>query len=150
MEELSDEKNIINRFNVRVYGIAMNNKSEILLCTESFRGITFTKFPGGGLEFGEGLHQCLHREFKEELNIEIDILDHFYTTDFFQQSAFVKTDQLLSIYYWVKLKTEPRNYDVTNDNIPIHFFWKPISELKESDVTFPIDKIVINKLKIEN
>lgn len=35
------------------------------------------KFPGGGLEYGEGVLECLHREFDEELNVKIDVIEHF-------------------------------------------------------------------------
>jgi len=43
-----------------------------------------TKFPGGGLQFGEGTIDCIKREFREELGCEIGVLKHFYTTDYFQ------------------------------------------------------------------
>ncbi len=75
-------------FNVRVYGILVNDKNQILLSDEIIRGNFYTKFPGGGLEIGEGTRECLKREFKEEMNLEVEVEKHFYTTDFYQQSAF--------------------------------------------------------------
>ena len=62
------------------------------------------KFPGGGLEYGEGLIDGLSREFEEEMGQKIYNVKHYYTTDFFQRSSFKYTDQLLSIYYTGKLK----------------------------------------------
>ena len=59
-----DEK----RFNVRVYGILINDRNELLVSDELIKGIRFTKFPGGGLEWGEGIEACLKREFIEDLN----------------------------------------------------------------------------------
>jgi ADP-ribose pyrophosphatase YjhB (NUDIX family) len=77
-----------NKFNIRVYGLLINHNQEILLSDEELNGKRFTKFPGGGLEFGEGLLEGLKREFMEECNMEIEINSHFYTTDFFVQSIF--------------------------------------------------------------
>lgn len=38
------------------------------------------EFPGGKAETGEGLEQCLKREIKEELDVEINIQGHFGTS----------------------------------------------------------------------
>ena len=92
----------MHRFNLRVYGILINDKKQILVADEYIRGGFYTKFPGGGLEFGEGTRDCLKRELKEELGIEAEIGDHIYTTDYFQMSAFRPEDQIISIYYFAK------------------------------------------------
>jgi hypothetical protein len=49
----------MHRFNLRVYGIVINDKKQILVADEYIRGGFYTKFPGGGLEFGEGTRDCL-------------------------------------------------------------------------------------------
>ena len=41
-------------FNIRVYGILINDKKQVLVSDEFIRGGYYTKFPGGGLELGEG------------------------------------------------------------------------------------------------
>src|SRR4249919_4119639 len=89
-------------FNLRVYGILMGENREILVSDEFIRGNRYTKFPGGGLEFGEGTRDCLKREFMEEMNLLVEIGNHIYTTDFYQMSAFNKDHQIVSIYYFVK------------------------------------------------
>ncbi|HEY0897744.1 MAG TPA: NUDIX hydrolase, partial [Sphingobacteriaceae bacterium] len=48
-------------FNVRVYGLLINHRQEILISDEEEYGVRFTKFPGGGLEYGEGLLDGLKR-----------------------------------------------------------------------------------------
>ena len=58
-------------FNIRVYGILKDSQNRILVTDEFIRGNYFTKFPGGGLEFGEGTRDCLKREFKEEANLGV-------------------------------------------------------------------------------
>ena len=86
---------------VRVYGILINEHNEILVSDELIRGMKITKFCGGGLEQGEGTRQCLAREFLEEMNLQVSVGAHIYTTDFYQPSAFREGDQILSIYYFV-------------------------------------------------
>ena len=89
-------------FNIRVYGIMINEQNQLLVADEYIRGGYYTKFPGGGLEFGEGTRDCLKREFKEEMDLEVEVGDHIYTTDYFQLSAFNPSHQIISIYYFAK------------------------------------------------
>src|SRR6201989_517209 len=92
----------INRFTIRVYGILIDEQKRVLVSDEFIRGDYFTKFPGGGLEIGEGTRDCLKREFKEETGLDVKVGDHIYTTDYFQPSAFNAGDQIISIYYFVQ------------------------------------------------
>src|SRR3954464_1381101 len=89
-------------FNVRVYGILMDSNKRLLVSDEFIRGSYFTKFPGGGLEYGEGTRDCLKREFLEEMDLAVEVGEHLYTTDFFQRSAFHPDHQIISIYYFVR------------------------------------------------
>ena len=68
----------IDRFNIRVYALCIEDQ-KILTLFESYAGEKLVKLPGGGLEFGEGVTDCLHREFMEELNVKIEILEHLYS-----------------------------------------------------------------------
>lgn len=130
-------------FNVRVYGLLIQ-QNKILLCEEFIHGNKIIKFPGGGLEFGEGTIDCLKREFREELGIEISNISHFYTTDFFVESIFRSTDQVISIYYKVVYEDliDLSKYNTSE----INFFWKNLNELKVEDVKLPIDKVVVGML----
>ena len=58
-------------FNVRVYGIMFNGQKQVLVSDEYIRGGYYTKFPGGGLEFGEGTLDCIKREWQEELGQDV-------------------------------------------------------------------------------
>ncbi|MEI7978931.1 MAG: NUDIX hydrolase [Bacteroidota bacterium] len=140
---------MISKFNIRVYGILINQQQEILLVNEQIGDFKFTKFPGGGMELGEGTIECLKREFIEEINLPIEIENHFYTTDFFQPSAFKNSDQLIAIYYKVKANTNPIEINlmpfeiIENNKIEIlHFNWVHLNKLNPNMLTFPIDKKV--------
>lgn len=134
-------------FNVRVYGIMINEKNQILLSDETIRGSFYTKFPGGGLEIGEGTRECLKREFMEEMSLEVEVKDHFYTTDFYQQSAFNPDHQIISVYYHVEAKhyidLEKIN---TQEETEEAFRFVDLSAFSEEDVSLPIDKVVARKL----
>lgn len=138
-------------FNVRVYGLLINENDEVLLSDEREYGMDFTKFPGGGVELGEGLIDALKREFVEECNAEIEVLGHFYTTDFYEKSSFNES-QVLSVYYTVKpvsplaLNFKATIFDFDEQTVQ-SFRWMKISELKEKDVTFKTDKAVVALLK---
>jgi ADP-ribose pyrophosphatase YjhB (NUDIX family) len=151
----------ISQFNIRVYGILVNKQNQVLVSDEFIRGKYYTKFPGGGLEYGEGTRDCLRREFMEEMNLKVEVGDHLYTTDFFQQSAFHPDQQIISIYYKVRalekisvrMNTKPFEFDdqqleayqKNNETESFRFIdWK---DFYEECVTLPIDKIVVRMLK---
>lgn len=148
-------------FNIRVYGILINEKKQVLLSDEFIRGKYYTKFPGGGLELGEGTRDCLKREFKEEMDLEVQVEDHIYTTDYFQMSAFNPGDQIISIYYFVKALepiTAPlrnKEFDFDEDQMKIYrekteietFRFIDWNDFSAACVTLPIDKIVASILE---
>jgi len=151
----------MQRFNIRVYGILINEQKEVLVSDEFIRGNYYTKFPGGGLEFGEGTRDCLRREFLEEMNLKVEVGEHLYTTDYFQMSAFNPEHQIISIYYMVnpveqvsvRLSTTAFDFDehqmaaynLHNETESFRFIdWE---DLTEDSVTLPIDKIVVRMVK---
>ena len=151
----------MQRFNIRVYGILINEKKQVLVSDEFIRGNYYTKFPGGGLEFGEGTRDCLRREFLEEMNLKVEVGEHLYTTDYFQMSAFHPDHQIISIYYTVnpleqisvRLSTTAFDFDehqmaaynLHNETESFRFIdWY---DLTENSVTLPIDKIVVRMVK---
>ena len=139
-------------FNVRIYGILIENGS-VLVSDEFHFGKQITKFPGVGLQFGEGTVQGLKREFMEELQLEINITSHFYTVDFFQQSAFNNEHQVISIYYLIE-KAVPLQIEVSTSGKPEveekngaqSFRWISLDKISADDFTFPIDKRVAEML----
>jgi len=148
-------------FSIRVYGILLGENKQVLVTDELIRGAYITKFPGGGLEFGEGTRDCLKREFKEEMNLDVEVGDHLYTTDFFQMSAFNPEYQIVSIYYWVKalepirapLRQKPFDFDEREMKIYEErketetFRFIDADAFGEDSVTLPIDKVVARLVK---
>ena len=148
-------------FNIRVYGILMNEAKKVLVSDEFIRGNYYTKFPGGGLEFGEGTRDCLKREFKEEMDLDVQIEDHIYTTDYFQMSAFNPEHQIISIYYFakalesIKAPLRDKEFDFDEEQMKIYnekneietFRFIDWNNFSAESVTLPIDKIVADIIK---
>lgn len=130
-------------YTIRVYGIYVKD-GKVLLSNEQYSEKQMLKFPGGGLEYGEGTIECLARELKEEYNLELASAKHYYTTDFFVPSAFHNKTGVMSIYYLIDFK---------NKNIPVNqvfkdheatrvLEWATLSEFDPLLLTFPIDQKV--------
>lgn len=139
------------RFNIRVYGLLINDKDQVLVSDECRNGFSFTKFPGGGLEFGEGFTECLCREFKEEMDVDVQIGELYFYNDYFQESIFNPNDQIISFYYkvncdsWESIIADKHVHPITVEGEKNR--WVNISELSEVDFALPIDKLVISKMR---
>lgn len=142
-------------FNIRAYALIIRENH--VLVTDEFRmNQEMTKFPGGGLEFGEGLVDCVRREIREEIGLEALEVKHFYTTDFFVASAFDAKAQVISVYYRVELESEDlHKIRISSDKYAWGqgpedgaqlFRWLPINSLLKEELTFPIDQQVAQLL----
>lgn len=134
----------------------INEQKQVLVSDEFIRGGYYTKFPGGGLEFGEGTLECIVREWQEELAQEIKVVEHIYTTDFFQISAFDNTSQILSIYYLVKptsaftapIIANPFDFEIPEGIEEVEGVrWIEWNDFSSEAVTLPIDKVVADLVK---
>lgn len=100
-----------SRFNVRIYFFLLAGAGPIdrvtlgdrvLLSDEIIGGRPYTKWPGGGLEFGEGPIDCVQREALEELGFAIAVGPLVHATGSFVRSAFRPVEQVLCQYYMAR------------------------------------------------
>ena len=151
----------MSHISIRVYGLLINEHRQVLLSDEFIRGQYYTKFPGGGLEFGEGLRDGLKREFQEELQLNVEVADHIYTTDFYQQSAFNPNHQILSVYYHVhplepiRVALRKKAFDFDAAQLAVYektqqtetFRYIDWNDFSGEALSLPIDKIVADLVK---
>ena len=136
----------------RVYGFLINSANQVLVSIERFKGIPIIKFPGGGVEWGEGLLEALVREFKEELEISIRVKKNIYFNDFPVESAIDKRYQVQAFFYEVEplepirfstvLSLEPPEENTEN------FIWVDLKNLSEELFTYKIEKEAAKALKL--
>ncbi len=138
--------NNIHAFNIRVYGLLYEPAYGVLTSIEPIQNEIIRKFPGGGLELGESINDCIKREFLEELNLEVEIVKQIYITDFFVESAFKKGEQIISIYLQVKANSQdlsilkPVNQEITSIE------WWALDELNSELFPLPIDKFLVSQI----
>lgn len=124
------------RFNLRTYGILIRD-GQILMSKELYQGKQLIKFPGGGVEYGEGIQDALIREWDEEISCTITVDSLFYVTDYFIQSAFIEEDQIVSFYYIVSTEAE-----INNSFAEHTLFWMELNPDNSAKLTFPQDSAV--------
>jgi ADP-ribose pyrophosphatase YjhB (NUDIX family) len=140
------------KISVRVYGI-LCHEEKILVSDEYIKKNKITKFPGGGLKFGEGPIDALKREIMEELHQPINVISHYYTTDFFVCSAFHVKTQVISIYYLLKpqgpiqFSTSSLPHDYIMKEGAQSLRWLHYAEINEEVFSLIIDRRVGDMLE---
>ncbi len=103
-------------YRVSVKALVLNDEGKFLLVKEA-KGVW--ELPGGGLDFGETVEECLRREIQEEMGLEVECIEeqpsYFFT---FQYHHVWKTNAL----YRTKLKN--LDFTPTDECIEIKFFNK--------------------------
>jgi len=151
---MEQQKEQLQGFNIRVYGLIFNEDNQVLLSDEYQLDMKMTKFPGGGMKYGESTVECLQREAMEEFGQPLNIRQHFYTLDYFQPALFYTQYQLISIYYLAEFLDTPR-FKISHKpfdfeewvNGAISFRWKKLKDLHERDLTLPVDRKVVTMLQ---
>ncbi len=99
-----------DKVRVRVCGILIENDKILLLKHDSIgkKGYLWSP-PGGGVEFGNSLHECLKREFHEETNLKIEVGDYLFTNEYIDTKyhAIEIFFEVVSLSGTLKLGTDP-------------------------------------------
>lgn len=126
---------------IEVTAAIIKNNGKILIARRPIGDTLAGKweFPGGKIESGETPQECLHREIKEELNIDILVGDYFSDSIYHYPTKTVH----LSAYWstWIKGDIELRSHDAVE--------WVSIPNLEQFDFA-PADLPFINKLRSIN
>jgi 8-oxo-dGTP pyrophosphatase MutT (NUDIX family) len=139
------------RFTVRIYGLLIQEGS-ILVSRERIGNFAFSKFPGGGLEFGEGPLDCLIRECREETGITVKIIRHIYTSETFIQSALDAEEQVIGIYYLIEaadkdsirsIDLDEKTEDFREKENFIRMEWVKLDAETERELSFEMDRLAL-------
>lgn len=150
-----------DRFNVRAYFFLVRKSPpsgdhpgtwEVLLSDELIAGKPCTKWPGGGVEFGEGPMDCVRREAEEELGQSISVGRLIHATGNFIRSAWRPREQVLCHYYLAALDGEAR-FPIST--VPFGFLpgeeqslrWAQLDTLRPGELTFETDRSALEALR---
>jgi 8-oxo-dGTP diphosphatase len=123
---------------VGVAGILLNEQGQILLgrrCRGKYSG--YWCIPCGYVEYHEEIHEALRREFKEESNLDIEVLNPFTA-----QSNFHDPDKhSVGIWFWVRITGG--SLSAGDDLDELGYF--DLDDLP--DLAFPTDRKVLEMLR---
>lgn len=138
------KENDINERIYRARGVIINSRDEILLgyCKGTYQ------FPGGYLEEGETIEECLKREVQEETGLVINSnnLKPFYAIKYYSKDwPEVGINRYTEFNYFLILTDEKPNMDNTNLDIVEQEFNYELRYIKLSEL-----KSVLNNSMAEN
>jgi ADP-ribose pyrophosphatase YjhB (NUDIX family) len=141
------------RFNVRVYMIVTRNNSsggqDVLISYERLPLGGVMKFPGGGLEWGEGTTACLRREALEELGQPVNVERLVHVSRRAHISSFDSNQQVLAVHYAARLTGEVmfeddgEMEDVYGKNVPMmhqRLGWRDVESIEPAQFRFASDR----------
>jgi len=74
------------KLRLRVCGICIqDNKLLLVRHAHTIDNSCFWAPPGGGLDYGETMEQCLRREFQEETGLEVEVQRFLFINEFMQE-----------------------------------------------------------------
>lgn len=139
-------------FTIHVYGLLIH-ENKLLITEEKWFDTYMLKLPGGGLEYGESPQDCLKREFMEECNIEINMLELLYVSTTFIPARFYKNVQVVPLYYKVssaeitKIQTAKSfSNKESMKNGDLNLLWVELSKIDENFFSFPGDREIWNSI----
>ena len=120
--------------------IFSNERDEILICRRGPGGncAFLWEFPGGKREPGESFENCLIRECREELEVEIEVGELFMRTDYDYPEYSVRL-----LFFKAKIRSGVLKMDVHSA-----MQWVPREELERHEFC-PADRDVVRKLAQE-
>ncbi|MGB1384350.1 MAG: tRNA (5-methylaminomethyl-2-thiouridine)(34)-methyltransferase MnmD [Flavobacteriales bacterium] len=142
------------RFNVRVYMMVTRSHPEtgvrqMLVSYERLPLGGVMKFPGGGMEWGEGATACLRREALEELGQPVEVGDLVHVSQKAHLSSFDVNQQVVAIHYAASLcgeigfEDDGILDDVFGKRVPMfhqRLGWRDVNSLESGEFQFASDR----------
>jgi 8-oxo-dGTP diphosphatase len=101
------------------------------------------ELPGGNVQFGEDLKECLEREFKEETNLKIKALMPYRTFSYLTEGD---SKHNIEIVYFVKLEDDIKNIKLDRDHVD--YKWLNLEDMHSLKITEEIKKNIVKGFDI--
>ena len=134
-DNLRDED--IEKKVVRVKALILNSKGNILLV---YNNNTY-QFPGGHVDEDEEIDECMKREIREEVGIDVEVDDPFLSIETYDNDYFGTGKKVLNTIYYYRVFTdlEPdfskTKYDALEMKTDFDLFYVDFSSLEEFIIT---------------
>jgi len=134
-DNLRDED--IEKKVVRVKALILNSKGNILLV---YNNNTY-QFPGGHVDEDEEIDECMKREIREEVGIDVEVDDPFLSIETYDNDYFGTGKKVLNTIYYYRVFTdlEPdfnnTKYDELELKTDFDLFYVDFSSLEEFIIT---------------
>ena len=123
---------------IRVSAAVIKSGGRILATERGYGAYKgYWEFPGGKLEAGETLPECLKRELQEELHLDVNVKDFFMETRYDYGEFSISLNA-----FWAESQTDKIDYMDSHEQIK----WISPQELKKYDFA-PADKEIIEGLE---
>jgi len=119
---------------VRVKGLIFNSKNQILLV---YNNNTY-QFPGGHLDENESIDECIKREIKEEIGIDVNVVDDpFLSIETYDNNYFGTGKKVLNTIYYYRIFSDEdpditkTHYDELEANSEFKLFYINFKDIEE-------------------
>jgi 8-oxo-dGTP diphosphatase len=130
----------IKRFNARCYAFIVSTQNKVLVMNERWKGADLQKLPGGGLELGEGMIECL--EAWQPLTWK-----HHYVPTHCFTSQFRPDEQLILNYFLADQRVEQSQWRIIpEDENLLGMQWLPLENASAQWFTLESDRDAFTKL----
>ena len=129
---------------IRVKALILNSSGNILL---AYNNNTY-QFPGGHVGENESIDECMKREIREEVGIDVEVGEPFLSIETYDNNYFGTGKKVLNTIYYYKVFTdlEPdfskTEYDELESKTDFDLFYVDFSNLEK----FIISKIDSNEI----
>lgn len=130
-----------NILHIAVKALIKNNEGKVLVLKQSDPAITGNNQyhpPGGILELGESLEECVIREVKEEIGVDSSVVKLFDVGEWYAQRD-DDVMQFAGIFYVCSLKGEEFNLQSSE---VADTYWVGLEEIDSLDIIEPSKSII--------
>lgn len=94
-------------------GVIVVSGSSILLVEHQKEDWSYWLIPGGGLDFGETVHECAKREMKEETNLDIELDKFLFMSESIAPDG---SRHILNLFFMGKIRSDSARLRVGDDS----------------------------------
>lgn len=125
---------------ISTVGALIFNPSDEVLMVRTHKWSNLWGIPGGKIKWGEPSEDALHREIKEETDLEIDEIEFVLVQDCIHSKEFYRDAHFILLNYTCRCIGEPR---VRLNDEAREFRWRSIEDALKMEINQPTRKLLL-------